>query len=111
VPGPRAWRAVAWAAVYLAPVSLALSALLLIAKRAAFVSGPGVPSAGTEEAWAVMWLALGVVVVGHLISVPFAIAWGLRALRRGEPLAPALKLGMLYDVVVGLPLLAWIFRP
>lgn len=89
------------------PGSVVVSVLLLVLNRTAFRHGPGVPTAGTPEAWGLIWLCLGLLALGHVVSVPASLGWAAARWRRGERLGAALGLIVAYDVLVALPLLAW----
>lgn len=89
------------------PGSVVVSALLLFLNRAAFRHGPGVPTAGAPEAWNLIWLCLGLLVLGHLVSVPASLGWAAARVRRRERLGTALGLAVAYDALVVLPLLVW----
>jgi hypothetical protein len=100
-------RALAWTAVAAGPGSVVITALLLALSRATFRHGPGVPTAGTPEAWGVIWLCLGLLALGHVVSVPASLGWAAARRRRRERVGPALGLVVAYDLLIALPLLAW----
>ena len=98
----------AWSAVVAGPASVVACALILLLNRAAFRHGPGVPTAGAPDAWGLLWLCLGLLALGHVVSVPASLGWAAARWRRGERLGPALALTVAYDALVALPLLAWL---
>jgi hypothetical protein len=81
---------------------------VLVLNQSAFRHGPGVPTAGTTEAWSLIWLCLGLIVVGHAVSVPASLVWAAARLRRRERLGIALGLIVAYDALIALPLFAWL---
>jgi len=89
-------------------VSAALAGVLLVVNRALFRHGPDVPVAGRPEAWNVIWLVLGLVLLGHAVSVPTSLAWYLAVLRRGRRPGPLLTLASGYAVAITAAL-AWVF--
>ena len=104
--GATGRRIALWAVVLAGPGSIVLSAILLIGNRGAFRHGPGVPTAGTPEAWGLLWLVLALVCGGHLLSIPVGVGWLVRRLVRREPVAVPLRLVIVYDVLF-LLLVAW----
>jgi hypothetical protein len=84
-----------------------ISVLLLWLNRAAFRHGPGVPTAGTTEAWNLIWLCLGLLVLAHVVSVPTSLVWVSARVRRRERLGTALSLILGYDTLVALLVLVW----
>jgi hypothetical protein len=94
--------------VFAGPASLFAAALLLFLMRGAFEHGPGVPTAGREEAWSAMWGALGLVVIGHLVSLVGSLVLVVLRVSRHRPLEGWLKLGLVYSGLVALPLLIWL---
>ena len=86
---------------------MVVSVLLLVLNRAAFRHGPGVPTAGTTEAWILIWLCLGLLVLGHLVSVPASLVWIAARVRRRKRLGIALTLIFAYDALIVLLLLVW----
>lgn len=90
------------------PGSVVVSAFLLVLNRGAFRHGPGVPTAGATEAWDLIWLCLGLLVLGHVVSVPASLGWAAARVRRRERLGTALGLTVAYHALVVLPLLAWV---
>jgi hypothetical protein len=64
-------RTLAWTAVVAGPGSVVVSGLLLAMNRPAFRHGPGLPTAGTPEAWGVLVVAYNV-----RIALPL-LAWSL----------------------------------
>jgi hypothetical protein len=107
---PRRWllRILAWSAIAAGPGSIAASALLLLLNREAFRHGPGVPTAGAPEAWGLIWVCLGLLAVGHLVSVPASLVWAAARWKRRERLGVALGLSVAYTALVALPLLVWL---
>jgi hypothetical protein len=91
------------------PISLLLTGLLLIAGRGFFEHGPGVPSAGRVEAWGLIWVCLGLVGLGHAVSMPSTVIALVVRLRRHEELDRALVAAVLYHALIGVPLLYWLF--
>jgi hypothetical protein len=67
-----------------------------------------VPTAGTTEAWSLLWLCLGLLGLGHVVSVPASLVWAAVRLRRRERLGIALGLIVAYHALIALPLLAWL---
>ncbi len=91
------------------PASLVASVLLIVANRELFAHGPGVPTAGREEAWTLLWGCLALVLAAHAVSLPTSLAWsGWRLLHR-QPLGWALRWAAAYHVGVMLLLTAWTF--
>ena len=84
-----------------------ISILLLVLNRSAFRHGPGVPTAGTTEAWNLIWLCLGLVVLGHVVSIPASLTWIAARVRRRARLGTTLGLILAYDALVVLLLLVW----
>jgi hypothetical protein len=84
-----------------------VSILLLVLNQSAFRHGPGVPTAGTTEAWNLVWLCLGLVVLGHVVSLPTSLVWAAARVRRRQRLGTALALVLAYDAIVALLLLVW----
>jgi hypothetical protein len=78
-----------------------------VLNRSAFRHGPGVPTAGTTEAWNLIWLCLGLLVLGHVVSVSTSLIWIAARVRRRERLGTALGLILAYDALVVLLLLIW----
>jgi hypothetical protein len=101
-------RGLAWSAIAAGPGSIVACVLLLLLNREAFRHGPGVPSAGSSEAWGLIWLCLGLLAVGHVVSVPTSLTWAATRWRRGERLGTALGLSVIYSALVALPLLVWL---
>jgi hypothetical protein len=80
---------------------------LLLLNQSAFRHGPGVPTAGTTEAWNLIWLCLGLLVLGHLVSVPTSLIWVAARVRHRAHLGTALSLILVYDALIVLLLLVW----
>ena len=91
--------------LFVGPITVALAIAALIAGRGWFDHGPGVPSAGRPEAWALMWGGGLLVVLGHLTS---AIAWIVLAASSGRHHRPLPHLAWWsagYHLLVGVPFL------
>ncbi len=101
-------RTLAWSAVLAGPVSVVVSALLLVLNRGAFRHGPGVPTAGAPEAWGLIWLCLGLLALGHVVSIPASLGWTAARWRRRERLGTAVGVTVAYNALVALPLIAWL---
>lgn len=84
-----------------------VSVFLLVLNQSAFRHGPGVPTAGTTEAWTLIWLCLGLLVLGHVVSVPTSLVWVAARVRRRQPLGTALSLILAYDALIALLVLVW----
>jgi hypothetical protein len=78
-----------------------------VLNRSAFRHGPGVPTAGTTEAWNLIWLSLGLLVLGHVVSVPASLAWVAVRVRGRERLGTALSLILAYDTLIVFLVLVW----
>ena len=89
------------------PASVVVSIFLLWLNRAAFRHGPGVPTAGTTEAWNLIWFCLGLLVLGHVVSIPASLVWVAARVRRRQRLGTALALILAYDALIALLLLVW----
>ncbi len=105
---PRLPRILAWSAVLAGPGSIVVSALLLLLNRNAFRHGPGVPTAGTPEAWGLIWLCLGLLALGHVVAIPASLGWAAVRWRRRERLGTALGVVVAYNALVALPFIAWL---
>jgi hypothetical protein len=70
-------QALLWAG----PLGVAASAFLLLAAAPWFRHEPGVPSAGDERAWGVLWGALALSGLGCAIGALSAVTWWVRAAR------------------------------
>lgn len=82
--------------------------MLLVANRALFRHGPDVPVAGRPEAWDILWLAIALVVLGHLLSVPTSLTWYWAVVRRGRRPGPLLTLAAGYATAITATLV-WVF--
>ena len=101
----RGARAVRGTLLFLGPISLGLALLLVVAGRDLFSHGPGVPTAGREAAWTLLWLCLGIVLLGQALGTGCAIAGLLRRLWRHERPDRALCWSLAYAALLGLPIL------
>ena len=99
----------AFALALAGPVSLLVVAAILILNGEAFRHGPGVPTAGTSEAWTLIWLCAAIVVAGHAVSVIAAIAMLRHIVARRERFGWPIALALAYDLLVALPFLLWVF--
>jgi hypothetical protein len=101
----RGARAAWGTLLFLGPISLGLALALLVAGRGLFDHGPGVPTAGREEAWTLLWVCVGIVLLGQALGAGCALAGLLRRLWRHERPDRALRWSLLYAALVGLPIL------
>lgn len=61
------------------------------------------PTAGTPEAWGLIWLCLGLLALGHVVSIPASLGWAAARWRRRERLGTALGAVEAYNALLALP--------
>ncbi len=91
------------------PASLLVAAVVLVWNADAFRHGPGVPTAGTTEAWNLIWLCAALVVAAHVVSLIAAARFLGRLATKRERLGWPIALAIAYDLLVALPFLVWVF--
>jgi hypothetical protein len=98
------------ALVWAGPGSFVASAFVLCVAGGLgyFAHGPGVPTAGLALGHSALWLALALVALGHLAAMPAALLALTRSLRTGPAVGRMLAIGLLYDLLIGLPILVWL---
>jgi hypothetical protein len=99
----------AFALALAGPLSLLVVGAVVAWNVEVFRHGPGVPTAGTTEAWTLIWLCAAIVVAGHAISVVAAIAELRRIVAMRERPGWPIALALVYDLLVALPFLVWVF--
>lgn len=102
-------RVLAAIALWAGPGSVAVSIGLLILNARYFDHGPGVPSAGREEAWTALWLAVLLLVSGHALSLVANLGWLIVRLRRRTTIGAIAWIRLGYHALVPVPLLLYVF--
>jgi hypothetical protein len=93
------------------PLSMGLALVVLLASRAFFRHGPGVPTAGDERAWGAMWAALGLVMLGCATGLVANVAWVAWVLRAGRRPGSREWFRFAVGVLMGAGFLLWWFAP